>query len=371
MMKDIMKKLYKKDSKGNIRFWSVTTEGADIIQHSGIVNTDSPVEHRKTATTKNVGRSNETTPEEQAQSEAESAYEKKKDKGYFDSIEKAENRLVIKPMLAKKYEDHAKKISWEKTTDYVHIQPKLDGMRCLAIIENGQVELMSRGGKPIPTMGHIQKELLNIGEEMFDSDEPYILDGELYAHGVSFQENMKLIKKYRKGQSENVVFNVYDTVMDKAYHYRYSDLYNIFHNIVFTRCKLIDSHLCYGEKYMKQFHEKFLVEGYEGTMIRYGKAGYKMGGRSANLLKYKEFQDIAVPIIDIIPQNARPEHGLVVCKTEAGEFKATPKMSHENRKRLLTNKDEYIGKIAEIRFFEYTDDGIPRFPVFIGLRDDK
>ena len=29
------------------------------------------------------------------------------------------------------------------------------------------------------------------------------------------------------------------------------------------------------------------------------------------------------------------------------------------------------GKMAEIRFFEYTDDGLPRFPVFYGVRLDK
>ena len=29
------------------------------------------------------------------------------------------------------------------------------------------------------------------------------------------------------------------------------------------------------------------------------------------------------------------------------------------------------GKTAEIRFFEYTDDGLPRFPVCVGIRLDK
>ncbi len=30
-----------------------------------------------------------------------------------------------------------------------------------------------------------------------------------------------------------------------------------------------------------------------------------------------------------------------------------------------------MGKTAEIRFFEYTEDGIPRFPVAVGIRLDK
>ena len=47
------------------------------------------------------------------------------------------------------------------------------------------------------------------------------------------------------------------------------------------------------------------------------------------------------------------------------------KYSHEEREDFLTNKKKYIGKPAEIRFFEYTDAGIPRFPVMVGIRLDK
>jgi hypothetical protein len=38
---------------------------------------------------------------------------------------------------------------------------------------------------------------------------------------------------------------------------------------------------------------------------------------------------------------------------------------------MLINKQDYLGKTAEIRFFEFTDDGLPRFPVMVGIRLDK
>jgi hypothetical protein len=47
------------------------------------------------------------------------------------------------------------------------------------------------------------------------------------------------------------------------------------------------------------------------------------------------------------------------------------KFSHEERELILTNKHEYIGQVAEIRFFEYSEEGIPRFPVCVGFRLDK
>ena len=46
-------------------------------------------------------------------------------------------------------------------------------------------------------------------------------------------------------------------------------------------------------------------------------------------------------------------------------------MSHEERRELLVNKEDYIGKTAEIRYFEETDGGLPRFPVYVGIRLDK
>jgi hypothetical protein len=45
-------------------------------------------------------------------------------------------------------------------------------------------------------------------------------------------------------------------------------------------------------------------------------------------------------------------------------------MSHEDRKELLKNKQNYIGKTAEVRFFEWTDEGNPRFPIMVGIRLD-
>ena len=46
------------------------------------------------------------------------------------------------------------------------------------------------------------------------------------------------------------------------------------------------------------------------------------------------------------------------------------KFSHVEREGILKNKTHFIGHYAEIRFFEYTDDGLPRFPVCVGFRLD-
>jgi ATP-dependent DNA ligase len=352
--------LYKKDSKGKIREWSIWTESGDLVQSSGLID-GKMVEHRKTCKIKNAGKSNETTAIQQAASEMASSILSKRDEGYFTTKEDAENESVLLPMLAKSYGDHSNKIDW--VNDNVFVQPKLDGMRCLAVIKDGKATLMSRDGKIIENMGHIIKALAPINYDI-------VLDGELYAHGVSFQENMKLIKKYRKGESEKISYHIYDTVSDKEYIDR-GMVINGIRWKYFNHCEVVETIKISSEKELIEYHSKFLSDGYEGTMIRYGSAPYKVNGRSANLLKYKDFKDIDAKIVDITPAEQRTEWGVPVLEYNGQTFRAGCKMTHEEREDLLANKDEYIGKLANIRFFEMTDGGIPRFPIMVGIHEDR
>ncbi len=87
---------------------------------------------------KNIGKANETTPYEQAISEAESRYRKKIKQGYKDEIPTDTSKAYTnalglpKPMLAKPIKD-AKKVKFP-----AHWQPKLDGHRALVNKERWQ-----------------------------------------------------------------------------------------------------------------------------------------------------------------------------------------------------------------------------------------
>lgn len=352
------KTLYKKDSTGNIRYLKIWTEGADLVQESGVVG-GNPVIHRKTCKGKNIGKSNETTPEKQAKSEMESKIKEKLKEDYFNSIEEAQKNNVILPMLAKNYKNYKHKIDWNNC----YVQPKLDGMRCLAIINGGNVKLISREGTEITTVQHIVEDIKNQGIT------DMILDGELYCHGENFQSNMKLIKKYRPGETERIEYWIYDVVNDNEFGVRYTCIKSIVKGSKYL--KEVKTLLLTTEEVLQTIHKTNLKEGFEGSMIRWGKAGYKINGRSENLLKYKDFKDLALEIKDIVPADARPTQGVPVFEIRGKKFRAGVKMSHDDREDLLTNKKDYIGKTGEIRFFEYTDDGLPRFPVMVGIRNDK
>ena len=43
----------------------------------------------------------------------------------------------------------------------------------------------------------------------------------------------------------------------------------------------------------------------------------------------------------------------------------------EEKKELFKTGENYVDKWLKVKFFELTDDGIPRFPVGIGFRPEK
>jgi DNA ligase-1 len=358
-------RIYKKDSSGKIRYLSISTEGNMVVQESGVVGTNSPVINRSACEAKNVGKSNATTPESQALIEAQAKLTEKMRLGYFNSIEEAQRlggKDFLLPMLAKDFKKEMKKVTFP-----CYVQPKLDGMRSLGSEDDG---FMSRTGKAIDTLGHIV--LANLNDA--------ILDGELYAHGISFQENMKLIKKYRPHLTEQVKYHVYDIVMDAPFNERHDTLVSLVRRLDNPNIELVPTYLAFNKEQINEFHQSFIAQGYEGTMVRHSEEGYAVNKRSSQLLKYKDFLDEVYEVVDVVPSESRPEQGVVVCTKimeQAGDnvwvqnFNCGMKFSHAEREEILANKQNYIGKMAEVRFFEYTDGGVPRFPVCVGFRLDK
>src|SRR5690554_549977 len=85
--------LYHKGKAGSLYLWRVWTEGADIVTEYGLVDGEKQIA-RKTATPKNVGRSNATTADEQAVAEAKAMWQNRRDRKYAESIKEAQEELI-------------------------------------------------------------------------------------------------------------------------------------------------------------------------------------------------------------------------------------------------------------------------------------
>ena len=116
---------------------------------------------------------------------------------------------------------------------------------------------------------------------------------------------------------------------------------------------------------------RFVEEGYEGAMVRNLKGAYRIGKRSADLQKVKTFLDDEYEIVGFT-EGTGGETGCVIwiCKIQSGAtFNVRPRGTREERQMLFQNGNDYIGKMLTVRYQELTDDGIPRFPVGISIRD--
>jgi ATP-dependent DNA ligase len=116
---------------------------------------------------------------------------------------------------------------------------------------------------------------------------------------------------------------------------------------------------------------RFVEEGYEGAMVRNLTGAYAIGKRSANLQKVKTFLDGEYPIIGYT-DGTGGETGCVIweCQTPDGQtFRVRPRGTQEDRKVLFQNGSDYIGQQLTVRYQELTDDGVPRFPVGIAIRN--
>ena len=321
----------------------------------------------------NIGKSNETSYLEQAINEAESAYKRQLDAGFTEEMPSTESKYNtdangnIKPMLAISF--NKKKIKFPCI-----VQPKLDGVRCLALLVNDKVKLISRKGKEY-TIPHIidyfeeHKELLP-------------LDGELYNHQeLTFQEIVSAVKR-QTDLTVQIRYAVYDKpLLDVPNEQRWGKLVDDYSKIVtkYSPTYLVDSIICNNFDEIMEYHNKCVSEGYEGVIIRNLDGIYEFGFRSNDLIKYKEFVDDEFQIADVIEATGRDKETAIFvlykhgCEgkeiTDENTFKAKPKGSYNLRKGYLMNKDNLIGLKATIKYQGLTDDGTPRFPSAIAIRD--
>ena len=120
---------------------------------------------------------------------------------------------------------------------------------------------------------------------------------------------------------------------------------------------------------IKNLHDKYVSEGWEGVVIRDPSKNYKFGGRGNEMIKVKMYQDSEF-LVTGISEGLRDEDLCFTCVTEDGkEFKAKPMGSRELKQAYRNNLDQIIGKMATVKFFYYSDDGTPLQPVLKCIRD--
>ncbi len=294
-MKVLSTKLYLKDEKGRIRFWEIfiqkdegNKEGTYFIHHSyglvdGKVTTPTPrkVESYSKALTK-----------------MNAEIKKKRLLGFQEKVQKSVVRgSVFGPMGAHKLDDFEHKLIYP-----VMVQRKLDGFRCIAHFdEKGIVTLYSKSMKPFAHLDHIKRNL----EERFRLKNTYF-DGELYSHGLKLNEISKLVMKRRElseveqKESKKINYMVFDLILENVvFQERYAQLEAYFQKSKKEKkekekkssyIQLVTCTSAKNKSEVYKLNDAYLLEGYEGVIVRNKSGLYVFKKKSYDVLRTKEFK---------------------------------------------------------------------------------
>ena len=336
-----------------------------IYRHHGQLGGKMQADEKRVETGKNLGKASATSPREQAIMEAMSMHQKKLDANY--SVTQpvagvATEKANLLPMLAQSYSDSGHRMIFP-----CYAQRKLNGVRCLARRDGNTIWFTSRKNKPYDsTLSHLVSPLLKV---MSDGE---IFDGEIYIHGLSLQTIVSYVKKLRPGLSEKLQYWIYDVVdSTKTFEQRYARyseaLLDCSPELVSVPCVEVQE-----PDTIQVAHDEFVQAGYEGAILRNKLGLYKTDHRSADLQKFKRFKDEEFLIIGgNSPTTGRYSGGCVFqCQTKDGKiFDVAPRGTVAIRQQYFKDLPQLIGKQLTVRFFAFSDAGIPLFPVGICPRD--
>ena len=394
-MTKTLQTLYKIDTKGKLREWTMHIDGASFYAVKGLVEGKKTTDKATTTIAKNVGRSNETTPEAQAELQAQAKFQKKLDSGYALNEIDAQTKKFYEPMLAHNFKDCQDELVGKYPC---YSQPKLDGIRCIVRKEGDKLVGRTRNGKEIECIPHILKSL----NGFFLAHPKAILDGELYNHDLrdNFNKITSLVRKQKPIKSASMTDKAFakkctefqerlaeaeDTIQYHVYDApRINDVINENQSFDFRidelkaklmtnkHIVLVETSEVYSLGNLNSLYNQYLEQGYEGQMVRKSLSSYE-NKRSKSLLKRKEFVDAEYKVVDIDVGNGNrsgtAKHLVCYCPKTKRTFNSNIKGNFDYLKEIYDNRAEYIGQMATIKYFQLTPDGIPRFPYAISFRN--
>jgi DNA ligase-1 len=284
---------------------------------------------------------------------------------------------TFKPALANVYKP--KLVDIENETWYA--SRKLDGVRCLAIIDAaGKVELRSRQGQVFDTLDNVVKDIeaLNLINT--------VLDGEICIcddlDNEDFQAIMKEIRR-KDHTIQNPKFKIFDCISKRAFDAEVCDeplekRLRVASSIVDSSdgdtLQYVEHFSLIDDAHFEKWQDMARDNNWEGFMIRKN-VGYE-GKRSNNLLKVKTFHDAEYEVTGcdfrehrVIREGKEVKMDMlaqVFIKHKGYEVAVGSGFSQAERIRYHKNPKDIIGKIITVAYFEETQnqegDWSLRFP---------
>jgi DNA ligase-1 len=234
------------------------------------------------------------------------------------------------------------------------ISEKLDGVRAYW---DGKV-MLSRLGNRYHAPDWFTKDL-----------PPFPLDGELWGGRKKFQRTVSVVR--RQDQSEqwkSIAYVVFDAPShDGVFEDRQEILRRTLEERSAPYARFHDQQRCKDLTHLREELRRVEALGGEGLMLRKPGSRYEVG-RSPTLLKVKSFFDAEAIVVGHLPGTGRHAGrlgALLVELADGTRFSVGTGLS--DREREAPPK---VGAVVTFRYQELSDGGVPRFPSYVGVRDD-
>jgi ATP-dependent DNA ligase len=290
--------------------------------------------------------------------------------------------------LAESLESHheaGKGIVIGEPIDYpVRVEPKLDGLRCIAIKKDGVVTMFTRSGSPIETLPTIKSALESAPWDNF------VLDGE--AMGRDWNESASVVMSHKTAKDDSgMVYNVFDAMAfdDWKDQENDSDLPSRMELVKELVEQVGSDHVVHvggitakDQGQLLAFYGKAIEGGYEGIMVKKLSSPY-IFKRSDSVLKLKPVATYEGVIVGHYEGNRGSKReglwgGFLVVMPNGVVTKVGGGYNDKIRAEISIDPDGWIGKIIEVEgqpdpltHNGLTSDGKIRFPVFIRERDPR
>ena len=278
-------------------------------------------------------------------------------------------------MLANKFKGNLK--------EPMQMTLKLDGIRCSTLIEDGNIQFLSRQGKKLKGLLDIENAI-----QAMNLDN-YMLDGELIRKNIDnlpSEENFKLTTSIVSSDTEDkkgLEYVIFDIVPLQDYKNRVCELdYQTRKNMLY---KLIETNefirlvpmlgTAQTEEDIYNNLDDVVSQGLEGLMLNSFTGLYKFGKRSNDLLKVKKFDSCDIYCTGVEEGTGKYEGtlGAIICDYKGYKLKVGSGLTDEQRDYYWKHQSEIVNHIVEIKYFEESSDKEGnlslRFPVFKCVRE--
>lgn len=195
------------------------------------------------------------------------------------------------------------------------------------------------------------------------------LDGELWIGRKQFQRTVSIVR--RNGAAElwtGVRYVIFDApTLLQPFEERIQTVKELIQTRRPPFAQVLSHLVCQDREHLSEELMRVETLGGEGLMMRQPHSLY-VRGRSDTLLKVKTFQDCEAVVVGHESGHGRHRGrlgALTVELTSGVRCQVGTGFTDAQRER-----PPRIGTVVKLKYQELTDDGVPRFPVFAGLRPD-